>query len=232
MALESVLATTSPSTDDLRLVRLTNEFSYPEAFRRALIMEEACAELVFYDLGMGNMTFGNLGNTSGKRPPADRTTLGFRLFLFPDDLASYRRLIREYQQWAGRPNWQAANAWDCLQEKIDSRAGIVTRLLLPATRPAATATARADAQQHLIHLGVAAYRFRAAKKQLPQSIDQLVPEFLPAVPLDPFDGKPFRMKKTAGGLVFYSIGTDGIDNEGASLNAENGTGVITFTVVR
>ena len=37
------------------------------------------------------------------------------------------------------------------------------------------------------------------------------------IPLDPFDGKPMRNKKTDRGMVFYSIGPD-ITHDGAPLD--------------
>jgi hypothetical protein len=38
--------------------------------------------------------------------------------------------------------------------------------------------------------------------------------FLPAVPLDPFDGAPLRYKPLVKGYVVYSIGPDGHDDGG------------------
>lgn len=61
---------------------------------------------------------------------------------------------------------------------------------------------------------IAAERYRIASGKMPRDIDALVPEFLEAVPIDPFDGKTIRMKETERGLVFYSIGNDRIDDGG------------------
>jgi hypothetical protein len=38
-------------------------------------------------------------------------------------------------------------------------------------------------------------RFKLKYKKLPEKLDELVPEFMPDVPLDPFDEKPLRYKK-------------------------------------
>jgi len=57
--------------------------------------------------------------------------------------------------------------------------------------------------------------FREAQKRLPESLDELVPGYLKAVPLDPFDGKPLRLKKRDKGYVVYSIGQDAEDDGGA-----------------
>ena len=57
--------------------------------------------------------------------------------------------------------------------------------------------------------------FREAQKGLPESLAELVPKYIDAVPLDPFDGKPLRFKKLKKGYVVYSVGKDGTDNGGA-----------------
>jgi hypothetical protein len=62
---------------------------------------------------------------------------------------------------------------------------------------------------------LAAERFRLAHKRWPDALDDLVKAgFLDAVPTDPYDGKPIRLKRVADGLVLYSVGRDKIDNDG------------------
>jgi hypothetical protein len=64
-------------------------------------------------------------------------------------------------------------------------------------------------------VALALERYRQAKGAWPESLNALVPSYLSAVPLDPFDGKPLRYRQYPGeGVVVYSIGTDGKDNEG------------------
>lgn len=57
-------------------------------------------------------------------------------------------------------------------------------------------------------------RFRLAHGKLPEKIDEIVPRFLPAVPLDPFDGRPLRYHRLAKGYVVYSVGGDCHDDGG------------------
>ena len=38
--------------------------------------------------------------------------------------------------------------------------------------------------------------------------------FLDAVPRDPYDGKPLRLRQAAGGVIIYSVGPDLVDNNG------------------
>ena len=44
-----------------------------------------------------------------------------------------------------------------------------------------------------------------------------MPAFLPALPLDPFDGEPLRYKRMPDGIVIYSVGVDGKDDGGRIL---------------
>ena len=61
---------------------------------------------------------------------------------------------------------------------------------------------------------LAVERYRLAHASLPETLDQLVPDYLAAVPLDPFDGAPLRYKRLDRGFLVYSVGEDGKDDGG------------------
>ena len=61
---------------------------------------------------------------------------------------------------------------------------------------------------------LAVERYRLARGKLPEALGQLVPDYLPAVPEDPFDGTPLRYRRTERGFVVYSVGEDGNDDGG------------------
>ena len=63
---------------------------------------------------------------------------------------------------------------------------------------------------------VAVCGYRAAHGRLPERLEDLVPEFLPSVPIDPYDTKaPLRYNpKTPWGPVIYSVSTDRKDDKG------------------
>lgn len=54
--------------------------------------------------------------------------------------------------------------------------------------------------------------YRVRHGQLPESLSELVPEFFPKVPIDDFDGKPFRY--LADRKLIYSVGPDLKDSGG------------------
>ena len=64
-------------------------------------------------------------------------------------------------------------------------------------------------------LGVAAEQYRLRHGKFPAQLDDWRPTSFRLCPLDPFDGKPMKMKRTEHGLIVYSIGPDMVDNGGA-----------------
>src|SRR5262249_3732604 len=95
------------------------------------------------------------------------------------------------------------------------------RLLIPAVAKCHQACVRTQAQMRCAIVAVAAERYRLKFGKWPESIDTLVDEkLLKAVPLDPYEpGKPIKLNLSVDGLVIYSVGLDGVDNNGA-LNRE------------
>jgi hypothetical protein len=82
-------------------------------------------------------------------------------------------------------------------------------------------------------VALAVERYRLAEGVLPGLLDDLVPEYLAAIPQDPYDGKPMRYKLLEKGYVVYSVGSDGEDNGGRKSSADGRGGVDeVFTVAR
>jgi len=66
-----------------------------------------------------------------------------------------------------------------------------------------------DARLAATRIIIACHLFERATGDKPQTLEELVPDFLPSVPLDPFDGKPFRYKFEEG--IVYSVGAGLVD---------------------
>jgi hypothetical protein len=67
-------------------------------------------------------------------------------------------------------------------------------------------------QMALTTLALKRYQIRHGKYA--PELAALVPDFLPAVPRDPVDGKPLRYQLLGTSYLLYSIGEDGVDNGG------------------
>ena len=67
----------------------------------------------------------------------------------------------------------------------------------------------------IVLTALAAERYRLAHGDWPGTLEDLVPEYLDEVPIDPYDdGKPLKMVRHKDRLVVYGIGEDGDDNGG------------------
>lgn len=68
------------------------------------------------------------------------------------------------------------------------------------------------AVQDLIRLKIAALKFLYAEKRSITSLDELIPNYIKQIPIDPFDGKPLRFNPKT--RMASSIGSDLIDDQG------------------
>jgi len=81
-----------------------------------------------------------------------------------------------------------------------------------------------QATMRLLICELALQVFRAEHDREADRLEDLVPEVLPAVPLDPFTGQPLVYRPTADGPLLYSLGYDRRDDGGQPL--EHGSGDI------
>jgi hypothetical protein len=56
--------------------------------------------------------------------------------------------------------------------------------------------------------------FKRDHDRVPATLDELVPEYTSAVPLDPLSGQPFLYRVEHGKHVLYSVGSDRQDDGG------------------
>jgi len=108
---------------------------------------------------------------------------------------------------------KAANAVVARLEKI-SRIHVLLHIIMPALSNCTIIDLRIVAQLRTARAGLAIERYRLAAGKLPDTLAELIPTYLDAVPKDPFDGKDLRYRKLETGFVVYSIGGDGNDDGG------------------
>jgi hypothetical protein len=79
-----------------------------------------------------------------------------------------------------------------------------------------------QAAMRLLICELALQVFRAEHDGEADRLEDLVPEVLPAVPLDPFTGHPLVYRPTADGPLLYSLGYDRRDDGGQPLENRSG----------
>ena len=132
------------------------------------------------------------------------------------DAIMYVNLMEGYIEAAQLPPHKRQSASDAVVAKIGtiSKIHILLRIIMPALSRVTTIDIRTIAQLRTAQVGLAVERYRLASGSLPDTLSDLVPAYLGAVPKDPFDGKELRYKKLETGFVVYSIGEDGNDDGG------------------
>jgi hypothetical protein len=63
-------------------------------------------------------------------------------------------------------------------------------------------------------VAIALERYRRVHGRWPDSLAALVPEYIPSVPIDPYDGAPLRFRRLADRVIVYSVSLDRQDNGG------------------
>ena len=96
--------------------------------------------------------------------------------------------------------------------------------------PIARVLSRCEAVVQGMRILAAVALYRADTKKPPAALADLVPNYLPSVPNDPFDGKPIRYAADGEGCRAWSIGADLLDGGGEKADdqgmVEPGTDVI------
>ncbi len=146
-------------------------------------------------------------------------------------LEQFNKLIAAAGKPAGRERSVALANTEAEFDRITRRYSfgtvprhILLRLLMPAVIKVSEADTRTVASLNAARVAIACERHRQATGAYPTTLDKLPKELLPAVPTDPWTGKPILYKKLPDGAVAYSVGGDGIDDGAVKLNPKNEKG--------
>jgi len=211
--LQEVLAEAPPTGRALDALKLNPLVSFNDSLRRGVRMEEAFGLSMYLHRRVSTM----VGEPDEDLAASLVDGTPYRVFLWRSDLAAYRRWMGRYQWLLSQPYYESREDWERLSERLATNrlGGMLVSLLLPGFGRTAELTAQTDAQHRLAILGVAMWRYRLHHGAFPDQLDLLAPEFIPAVPIDPFTGKSMTLHRTAGGkVVIYSLGPDLKDDGG------------------
>jgi hypothetical protein len=150
----------------------------------------------------------------GKLPPVPVLEAYGALGLSAREGAIYMDFVEECLQIVQLPACRYRTAMEAAEARhLRGKWGIVLSRMARGSgfcRSQVSYVARLQAAE----ISLAAERYRLACGEIPETLGGLVPEFLSAVPEDPFDGLPMRYNPQDGGYVVYSVGEDGKDDAG------------------
>jgi hypothetical protein len=96
--------------------------------------------------------------------------------------------------------------------RIEKMSYILTLLLVPDLEATLTVNASGTACRDLSLVAIAVERYRRNQGRLPEDLRRLVPDYLRAVPIDPFDGQSLRYIPGSDRYTLYSIGRNRRDD--------------------
>lgn len=91
-----------------------------------------------------------------------------------------------------------------------------SRMFAPAILRIATLCVISRARLRCAATALACERYRLAHGTWPSALADLVPDFIPRLPIDPFGGKPLRFRRAKDEVAIYSVGEDRRDDGGGT----------------
>jgi hypothetical protein len=220
-SLERVLNRTSPT--DHKLVSLFDTVREAEDLKgvtRALAGERCMFSACFTDPavfpGMGANRPANIAMISYIYSAAGLKDL---------DHLTYLELMTDHVKGVESPFPQRCRTGKDLDARIEAlpRYCFLARILMPAVGKVVETDARTIAYLRTAQTALAIERYRLSHGgELPGALADLVPTYLPATRIDPFDGDSLRYKKLAKGYIVYSIGPNCTDDGGTEAETSKG----------
>jgi hypothetical protein len=210
------------------------------SLQRHLLGEEAFGLSLFASLAEGDPCFPDIetvaaatGSGFARGASFLPLTILFRSFLLPADIQAYRSTMKRFQRLFDQGPTPSCTASLRGAEAIEAdlaerRRGMLTAMIFPALSGVLETQAKSLARHRAAEVVLAATRARLTRGELPESAESLVPEFMMALPRDPFlDDGPLIVKIGDDGWVVYSVGPNGKDDGGpppSGNKRENATG--------
>jgi hypothetical protein len=183
--------------------------------------ERAMHDITLQRVADGDVSLDEFAGPLGNRNPSlyDRLVSWYAAPpLAAGNRATMLRHMTEMTQLAQLPRGQrrqrVAEVEADLRSKKGDRKYIFYTLLSPAISRVFDVRDRQLASIRCARTALAAEQFRVTHKgRWPQTIEQLVPNFLPEVPIDPFTDDPLEMEEHDGVLIISSVGSDGLADD-------------------
>jgi hypothetical protein len=216
-ALERLLGQGELSEPDLAKIQslLQRELG-DNALYQGLRGDRAGVHQTYLDLHAGKTTLTKI--TLNPKSSPNLTEKAADLFpnLITRGYPEYLRLLNECVAASKLKDEDRLEAMEKLDQKArDNRSNVMIRIFMPGANKVAHAYQRTQAGLRCAMAAVAVERYRIKNDAWPRGFDDLLKDrLLNEIPADPFDGKLLRFKRSATGIIIYSVGFDKIDNHG------------------
>jgi hypothetical protein len=171
------------------------------------------------DLGSSYLSSASVLSLGEEPPTTFQKNLEFvRKFVnIQDERAKMLRSMNEQVEFGKLPAWEMIRATEekakGLESVHSSQKGL-SRIFSQS----AQIDARVRASLRIAYTALACERFHLAHGKWPGRVQDLVPQYLSAAPLDPYDDAPLRIVRKGSAIVVYSISQDREDQGGTILD--------------
>ena len=212
---------TVPQLDRLR--ELCEQAKVEGGLRWALLGERSLGLHFFESAGNGTGLGRGAGPDNQGGPETDNMAPALGLMKASGLLTTDRRLMWESFDaaiaLAANQTPEGLKGVEDLDQSVQKQARtfppkIITGMVFPRCSKTQLKFASFEARRRAALTALAVERFRVKRGELPPALATLVPEFLPAIPADPFVDHPLRYVRLAKGYVVYSVGIDRQDDGG------------------
>ncbi len=193
-----------PETSRRRLMDLLGRFDFHGEFAHAMLGERLLARVML----------------PSYRQELSSWRRSIARYLQRRDEAKVLALMTELVEASRLPSHKLRTALESMKSKTLDRDypyfSAVTGLLLPPLGTAHLRHIETDARCRTSRISLALELHRSNHARYPDTLDALVPEFLPELPPDPFTGEPFVYRRRADGqgFIVYSVGENLTDDGG------------------
>jgi hypothetical protein len=217
-ALERVLAQGEPLEEELGLIQKALE---RDAADNLLLIgirgERAGMNRLFESIESGIVPAPNMNDMVLVLDPEDKPSMSEQInWYLPGTRRQYRAEYLKYQtqcvEIAKRPWHEQETAMDEVQTNL--KGSTFLRLFSSTWPKFVSATLRSQAEMHAAIVALAVERYRLKHERWPRMLADLCPEYLAAIPVDPYNGETLHYRRWAEGVVIYSVGPDKTDNGG------------------
>lgn len=192
-----------------------NGFVLHRQVPRVMQMEQAMMLSVYATpdtLGMFAKIFGPAYDSM---PPLVVVQLpGYRAFFLEKDLAAYLENSNHFKNSAILPYPELEKKFPRDVAGSITTQGLVGDTLAPVRLRAMASISEADARARMMTLSRGMMLYRQANGKYPDSLDELAPKYISALPSDPFSDELLKMADKDGRRILYSIGRDMKDDQG------------------
>jgi len=215
--LSRVLSRTSPSNEELARVEKALLQAAEDVSLRTAFAGEVAMVSDLYDRLLGGQVYtttkeGRLVSAT----PARRAWLWFVRGDVKSNRAKAIRLVLEMVEKAGNraPEALKADYRDGWKARLAGVKYVDCGLLAEGLAKLPVAGEKMRAKLRAAAACVAAMRFRNGTGSWPERLEELVPSYLDAVPLDPFTGNRLLYSVKDDGIIVYSVGENCVDDGG------------------